>query len=63
MNFLNHLAALWNLLLLIAAALTLIGFVNAVAIRKFLRARRIANARERRLLKEAAERERSETDY
>lgn len=57
MNFFNHLAAFWNLLLLIAVFLTLGGFFYTLVIRRMIRVRRIANARDRRLLREAAERE------
>lgn len=56
-NFLNQLAAVWNFLLLIAVFLALGGFFYTLVIRRMMRARRIANARERRLLREAAERE------
>jgi hypothetical protein len=56
-NFLNHVAAFWNLLLLAAVFVTLGGFLYSLIIRKIIRARRIANARDRRLLREAAERE------
>lgn len=57
MNILNQLAAIWNFLLLIAVFLVLGGFVYTLVIRRMLRLRRIANARDRRLLREAAERE------
>ncbi|HXY02105.1 MAG TPA: hypothetical protein VEI49_00945 [Terriglobales bacterium] len=50
-------AAIWNLLLLLAAAAALFGFLYWFGLRRVLRARRIANARERRMLREAAERE------
>jgi hypothetical protein len=56
-NFINHLAAFWNLLLLIVVFLTLAGFFYTLVIRRMIRVRRIANARDRRLLREAAERE------
>jgi hypothetical protein len=52
-----NLVAFWNLLLLLAAAAVLFGFLYWFALRRFFRARRIANARERRMLREAAERE------
>jgi hypothetical protein len=55
-NTLRNLAAFWNLVLLVAVFGTLGGFFYAVFLRKILRARRIANARERRMLREAAER-------
>jgi hypothetical protein len=50
-------AAIWNLLLLAAAFLTLLGFLYRAYFRKILRARRIARFGERRLLREAAERQ------
>jgi len=55
-SFLYNLAALWNLLLVVAAFATLLGFVYRVYFRKLLRARRIARFGERRLLREATER-------
>ncbi|MBV8049620.1 MAG: hypothetical protein JOZ80_00445 [Acidobacteriaceae bacterium] len=57
MKLFYNLAAFWNLLLLAAAAAALFGFLYWFALRRLLRARRIANARERRMLREAAERE------
>ena len=54
---LNQLAAIWNFLLLIAVFLVLGGFFYTLVIRRMMRLRRIANARDRRLLREAAERE------
>jgi hypothetical protein len=56
-RFLDNLAALWNLLLLIATLFVLGGFIYWFALRRLVRARRIAGAREKRLLREAAERE------
>jgi hypothetical protein len=56
-NALRNLAAFWNLALLGAVFATLGGFFYAVFLRKILRARRIANVRERRLMREAAERQ------
>lgn len=56
MQFMRNLAALWNAILLVAVFATLGGFFYAVFLRKILRARSIANARERRLMREAAER-------
>jgi len=53
---LSNLAAFWNLILLVAVFATLGGFFYVVFLRKIMRARGIANARERRLLREAAER-------
>jgi hypothetical protein len=59
MKFFYNLAALWNLLLLATAAIALFGFLYWFALRRLLRARRIAHARDRRMLREAAEREAS----
>ncbi len=56
MAFLRNLAAFWNLILLVAVFGTLAWFFYAVFLRKILRVRRIANVRERRLLREAAQR-------
>ena len=56
MHFLANLAALWNVILLAAVLATLGCFFYKVFLSKVLRARRIANARERRMLREAAER-------
>lgn len=60
-NLIAALAALWNVLLLAFAILTLLGFCYFIFVRRFLRARRIAHARDRRLLREAAERESGES--
>jgi hypothetical protein len=48
--------SLWNLLLLLVMAFGLGGFVYSFYLKRLLRARRIAHLRERRLLREAAER-------
>lgn len=56
-TFLYNFAAFWNLLLLIATAGALIWFIYWFLLRRLIRARRIAGARERRMLREAAERE------
>jgi len=56
-KFFYNLAALWNLLLLLAAASALFWFLYWFLLRRVIRARRITNARERRMLREAAERE------
>ncbi|HTZ95759.1 MAG TPA: hypothetical protein VMB18_05145 [Terriglobales bacterium] len=56
-TFLYNFAAFWNLLLLLGTAVVLAWFLYWFLLRRFVRARRIAGARERRLLKEAAERE------
>ena len=53
----ESLAAMGNLLLWLLAAGTLAWFLVYFFLRRLLRARRIAHARERRLLREAAERE------
>lgn len=57
MKFLSNLAAFWSLLLLLAAIGTLAGFFYWFGVRRLIRARRIATSRDRRLLREAAERE------
>jgi len=56
-GFLNTLAALWNVILLLAAIVILSWFLGWFGLRRLIRARRIAGVRERRLLREAAERE------
>jgi hypothetical protein len=56
-NLLGNLGALWNLALLIVVAGTLLWFVYWFFVRRFLRARRIASARDRRMLREAAQRQ------
>jgi hypothetical protein len=55
-RFVANLAAFWNLILLAAVLVTLGWFLYAVFLKKILRARRIANVRDRRLMREAAER-------
>lgn len=55
--FLDNFAALWNLLLFVASIGALVWFLYWFALRRIIRARRIAGARERRMLREAAERE------
>jgi len=57
MRLLENVAAFWNLVLLLAAAVVLFWFLYWVLLRRLLRARKIAHARERRMLREAAERE------
>jgi hypothetical protein len=59
MRFLLNLAAFWNLLLLLAAIGTIVWFFYWFGLRRLIRARRIAGAHDRRLLREAAERESS----
>ena len=61
MNFLGNLVAAWNLLLLFIVLATLAWFLYAFVLRRLIRARRIANARDRRLLREAAERARNDS--
>jgi len=56
-NIIAVLATFWNVLLLVFAILTLLGFCYFIFVRRVVRARRIAHARDRRLLREAAERE------
>lgn len=56
MNFLSGVANLWNLALLIAVLGTLIWFIYSFALRRLLRARRIEGLRNKRLMREAAER-------
>jgi type IV secretory pathway VirB3-like protein len=56
MNFVANLAALWNLLLVVVVAVTLCGFVYWFILRRFWRMRQISAAKERRMLREAAER-------
>jgi hypothetical protein len=56
-TLLYNFAALWNLLLLVATIAVLGWFVYWFLLRRIVRARRIAGARERRMLREAAERE------
>jgi len=56
-TLLSNAAALWNLLLLLAAIGTLAWFFYWFGLRRLIRARRIATCRDRRMLREAAERE------
>jgi len=62
MRILSNLAAIWNLILLLAAIGTLTWFFYWFGLRRLLRARRITNARDRRLLREAAERQKRQPD-
>ena len=58
MNMLiSNAAALWNLILLLVVIGTLFGFFYWFGLRRIIRARRIATSRDRRMLREAAERE------
>jgi hypothetical protein len=56
-TLLSNAAAIWNLLLLLAAIFTLVWFFYWFGLRRIIRARRIATSRDRRMLREAAERE------
>jgi hypothetical protein len=56
-TLLSNAAALWNLLLLLAVIGTLLWFAYWFGLRRLIRARRIASSRDRRMLREAAERE------
>jgi len=56
MKFFAQLAAFWNLLLFLILAGTLLWFFYGFFLRRLIRARRIANARSRRMMREAAER-------
>jgi len=60
MTLLSNAAAIWNLILLLVAGGTLAWFLYWFGLRRFIRAKRIAGARERRMLREAAERESAE---
>jgi hypothetical protein len=57
MTLLSNLAAFWNLALLIAVIGTLVWFCYWFVLRRLIRVRRITHARDRRMLREAAERE------
>jgi len=56
-TLLSNLSAIWNLALLAAAIAVLGGFFYWFGLRRLIRARKIAGLRERRMLREAAERE------
>jgi hypothetical protein len=56
-TLLSNVAAIWNLILLFAVIGTLAGFLYWFGLRRLIRARRIASSRDRRMLREAAERE------
>jgi uncharacterized membrane protein (DUF373 family) len=56
-TFFYNAAAIWNLILLLVVIGTLGWFLYWFLLRRLIRARRIAGARERRMLREAAERE------
>jgi len=55
-NFLSGVANLWNLALLIVVLGTLLWFIYSFALRRLIRARRIEGLRNKRLMREAAER-------
>jgi len=57
MSLLYNAAAFWNLILLAIAIAVLGWFFYWFGLRRLIRARRIAGLRERRMLREAAERE------
>ena len=59
-SLLSNAAALWNLILLLVVIATLVGFLYGFVFRRLVRKRRIAGARDRRMLREAAERESGE---
>ena len=56
-TLLSNAAAIWNLLLLLAVIGTLAWFFYWFGLRRLIRAKRIASSRDRRMLREAAERE------
>jgi NhaP-type Na+/H+ or K+/H+ antiporter len=56
-SLLSSAAAFWNLFLLLAVIGILVGFLYGFVFRRLVRKRRIAGARDRRMLREAAERE------
>ena len=56
MDFFRSLAAIWNLLILLLVIGALGWFFFWFGLRRIIRARRIAAAKDRRLLREAAER-------
>jgi len=57
MSLLYNAAAFWNLIVLAIAIAVLGWFLYWFGLRRLIRARRIAGLRERRMLREAAERE------
>ena len=56
-TLLSNAAAVWNLILLAAVIAILVWFFYWFGLRRLIRARKIAGARDRRMLREAAERE------
>jgi phosphotransferase system glucose/maltose/N-acetylglucosamine-specific IIC component len=59
-SLLSNAAAFWNLILLLAVIGILSAFLYGFVFRRLVRKRRIAGARDRRMLREAAERESGE---
>ena len=59
-SLLSNAAAFWNLILLLAVIGILSAFLYGFVFRRLARKRRIAGARDRRMLREAAERESGE---
>jgi hypothetical protein len=55
--WLGNIASLWNLALLLGVGVTLALFLYSVFLKKIIRIRRIANARSKRLMREAAGRD------
>ncbi len=55
-QLIDAMGSLWNLAVVLGVVVVLAGFVYAIFLKRLLRARRIAHMRERRLLREAAER-------
>jgi hypothetical protein len=60
-SLLSNAAAFWNLILLLAVIGILSAFLYGFVFRRLVRKRRIAGARDRRMLREAAERESGES--
>ena len=56
-------AAMWNLILLLVAIAVLGWFLYWFVLRRLIRARKIAGVRERRMLREAAERQSSGDEF
>jgi type IV secretory pathway VirB3-like protein len=60
MGYVTNIAAIWNLVMVLVVAVTLCGFVYFLVVRRLWRIRQIAAAKERRMLREAAERGQSQ---
>jgi hypothetical protein len=56
-TLLSNVAAVWNLILLIVVIATLLWFFYWFGLRRIIRARKFAHSRDRRMMREAAERE------